>query len=140
MQSSSAAELDGGLVTPAQQREPQRPGAHRSRPPPLDTTQQGLAAAPTHLPAGSGPLGSLLAQLGSSSLQHPAAAGQVRHPAHLPIPGHLFISALKAHTCQREGNCLGARGGGPDIVVWGARMWTCWGGCERGISRAAVLQ
>ncbi len=64
---------DGGLVTPAQQREPQRPSTHKTRPPPLDTTQQGLAAAPFN----AGPLGGLLAQLGSSSLQHPAAAGQV---------------------------------------------------------------
>ena len=79
-QSSSMADLEGGLVTPAQQREPQRSGALRSRPPPLDTTQQGLAAAP-HMLAGSGPLGTLLAQLGSSSLQHPATAGQVRHSA-----------------------------------------------------------
>ncbi len=71
----SAMDMEGGLVTPAQQREPQRPSTHKSRPPPLDTTQQGLAAAPF----AAGPLGGLLAQLASSSSQHPATAGQVVH-------------------------------------------------------------
>ncbi|CAL8466918.1 g6454 [Coccomyxa elongata] len=72
LQQPSSVDSDGGLVTPAQQREPQRPSTHKTRPPPLDTTQQGLTAAPFN----AGPLGGLLAQLGSSSLQHPATAGQ----------------------------------------------------------------
>lgn len=75
VQSMSVAELEGGLVTPAQQREPQRPSTHKSRPPPLDTSQQGLAAAP---PRAAGPLGGLMSQLGSSTPQNPAAASQVR--------------------------------------------------------------
>ena len=65
-------DMDGGLVTPAQ-REPPRipPAPQKARPPPLDTSQQGLAAGPGGRNS-NGPLGSLLAQLGSPGGAAPA--------------------------------------------------------------------
>lgn len=77
MQASSAADLEGGLATPAQGREmQQRPSSHKFRPAPLDTSQQ-----PGPAPARAQPslLGGLMAQLSAhnEALAESANAGQV---------------------------------------------------------------
>jgi hypothetical protein len=74
VQASSAADLEGGLATPAQSREQQsRPSSHKFRPTPLDTSLQGAAAR-----AQPSLLGSLIEQLSTHSTitTMPATSGQ----------------------------------------------------------------